>query len=421
MSILGYSTAYFLPQYWVNTPLYGEKVIPLLDYILSTDYANAEQLATAFYNIESKYTNSADLPVGVIEEIIDENGYGYIRNLLGDDEDSLKLLVYILVMVHQLKGSKKGIETVLNLLKSSGEPMDVTIVGSPDVTETRDVSGFTVSDFVTISNFNVGQEPFEVAFQITTGSSFPEEQCIASVSNHGFYLGINSAGRLLLSLGQQSSGIRGWQLIDGTTKLVSQKVLLKNTTYYIVLTYSGYDYSVKVSTDGEKYSYYFSIENSTPIDLYGGIMFLGIDNSESVLRYPFNGTISLAPLSVSSNNVKITQWFETSPVGEENTFDVEAEVDVGLISSDFFMNFATFVERYVYPTLSKFRAKLALKNKVTFLPYVRQKVTYIASNMDGSAKEYFNSKVTNTSSHEPFMVKDEFEQDKYDYELVQIP
>ena len=25
--------------------------------------------------------------------------------------------------------------------------MDVTIVGSPDVTETRDVSGFTVSDF----------------------------------------------------------------------------------------------------------------------------------------------------------------------------------------------------------------------------------------------------------------------------------
>ena len=129
----------------------------------------------------------------------------------------------------------------------------------------------------------------------------------------------------------------------------------------------------------------------------------------------------MAPLSVSSNNVKITQWFETSPVGEENTFDVEAEVDVGLISSDFFMNFATFVERYVYPTLSKFRAKLALKNKVTFLPYVRQKVTYIASNMDGSAKEYFNSKVTNTSSHEPFMVKDEFEQDKYDYELVQIP
>ena len=73
MSILGYSTAYFLPQYWINTPLYGEKIIPLLDYILSTDYSNAEQLAVAFYNIQSKYTNTTDLPVGVIEEIIEEN------------------------------------------------------------------------------------------------------------------------------------------------------------------------------------------------------------------------------------------------------------------------------------------------------------------------------------------------------------
>ena len=26
MSILGYSSAYFLPQYWANTPLYGEKI-----------------------------------------------------------------------------------------------------------------------------------------------------------------------------------------------------------------------------------------------------------------------------------------------------------------------------------------------------------------------------------------------------------
>ena len=62
MSILGYSAAYFLPQYWANTPLYGEKIIPLLDYILSTDYANTDMLATAFYNIESKYTNSTDEP-----------------------------------------------------------------------------------------------------------------------------------------------------------------------------------------------------------------------------------------------------------------------------------------------------------------------------------------------------------------------
>jgi hypothetical protein len=60
MSILGYSSSYFLPKYWANTPFYGEKLIPLLDYILSTDYVHTEQLATAFYNIESKYKNTAD-------------------------------------------------------------------------------------------------------------------------------------------------------------------------------------------------------------------------------------------------------------------------------------------------------------------------------------------------------------------------
>ena len=418
MSILGYSSAYFLPQYWVNTPLYGEKIIPLLDYILSTDYANAEQLAVAFYNIQSKYTNTSDLPVGVIEEIIEENGYGYIRNLLGNDENSLKLLVYILVMVHQLKGSKKGIQTVLNLLKSTPDEMEMSVVGEPDVTESRDVSEFSLKDFITYSGFNVGEDPFEINFQITTGNSFVQEQCIVSVSDYGLYLGINDAGRLVLKLGQQIGGLRGWQQVDGESEFVSQKVLVKNTTYYMTLTYSGYDYSLKVSVDGEKYSYYFSIEDSTPISVYDGVMFVGIDKSEGFLRYPYDGIISLAPFSVSSNNVKITQWYETFPVGEENTFEVEAEVDVGLVSSEFFSNFAKFTEKYVYPTLAAFKAKMALKNKVTFLPYVRQKVTYIASDTHGVVKEYFNSKEAGVESWETFRVKDSSESDKYEYEVV---
>ena len=109
MSILGYSSAYFLPQYWASTPLYGEKLIPLLDYILSVDYEHTDKLATAFYNIESKYKNTQDLPIGQIEAIIEESGYGYIRDLLGQDEESVRLLVYLLVLIHQLKGSKKGV------------------------------------------------------------------------------------------------------------------------------------------------------------------------------------------------------------------------------------------------------------------------------------------------------------------------
>lgn len=418
MSILGYSSAYFLPQYWANTPLYGEKIIPLLDYVLSTDYANADSIATAFYDIESKYTNTADLPVNVIEAIIEENGYGYIRNLLGDDEDSLKLFVYILVMVHQLKGSRKGIEAILDLLRSGENTLEISVVGDPEISLAREASGFSVTDFITYSNFTVDSNPFEINFQITTGNSFTQEQCIASVSQYGFYLGISTTGKLVLKLGQQAGGIRGWQVIDGMSILYSQKTLLKNTQYYITLSYSGYDYSVKVSLDGENYIYYFDVNSSTPIDVHNGTIFIGIDKSEGTLKNPFRGTISLAPFSVSSNNVKVTQWFETLPVGDENTFEVEADVDLGLVSSDFFVNFAKFVQRYVYPTLRAFKARLQLRNIITFLPYVRQKVDYIASNIPLPYKEFFDVRYDDSEESEPFKVVEEFNSEKHEYLIV---
>ena len=391
MSILGYSSAYFLSQYEANTPLYGEKIVPLLDYVLSTDYANTELLATSFYAIQDKYKNSADLPLDRIEALIDECGYGYIRKLLGDDEDSLKLFVYLLVMVHQLKGSKRGIETVLGLLRTTGDELELSIIGEPEISSTREVSGFTTSDFVMYSNFNIGSDPFEINFLIKTGNAFRAEQCIASVSDYGFYLGIDTNGHLVLKLGKQLSGGRTWQEFDGDSRVVSEKSLLKNTSYYISFMYSGYDYSLRVSTDGEKYSYYTLLSSSTPLNIYGGNIYLGIDRSTDVFQFPFDGVISLAPFTVSSKNVIVKQWFENFPVEEEDTFKVDAEVDVGLISSDFFVNFAKFAEKYVYPSLKAFRARLALKSKVTFLPYVRQNVTYIASNTRIPLSEYFMS------------------------------
>lgn len=404
MSILGYSAAYFLPQYWVNTPLYGEKIIPLLDYVLSADYAHTDKLATAFYNIESKYKNTADLPIDKIEAIIEESGYGYVRALLGDDEYSLRLLVYLLVMIHQLKGSRKGIEAVLSLLKASGSELELSFMGSPSVNEMGEASGFSEYDYVVYSNFSVGKDPFEINFQIQTGDSFGAEQCIASSSNYGFYLGIDTTGKMVLRLGEQVSGIRGWQEINGDVKFVSTKTLERNTNYYITFSYTGYTYSIQVSTDGNSYEYYFLVESSVPIDIEGGYLFLGIDGSTSSKRYPFNGVISLAPFSVSSNNIKVTQWFELFPVDEEDTFIVDAEVDAALIGSDFFVNFAKFAERYVYPTLKAFRARLGLKNKVTFLPYVRQRVTYIASNLGDSAENFMVVQEDQTDTHIPYEV-----------------
>jgi hypothetical protein len=407
LSILGYSAAYFLPQYWVNTPLYGEKLIPLLDYVLSTDYEKTELLASAFYNIESKYKNTADLPIECIEEIIDESGYTYIRNLLGQDSDSLRVLVYLLVMVHELKGSRKGIEAIMELLRSPEDPLVLSYVGDPEVTPTNEVSGFTVNDYVIYSNFSAANK-FNINFQIRTGGNFLREQCIASSINYGFYLGIGAAGHLVLKVGQQKSGQRAWQEIGGTDTFVSAKVLRPETNYYIILSYDGNEYSVRVSADGQKYSYYLTIPSVTPLDIVGGYIYIGVDRSTDQVQYPFEGEISLAPFTISSDGVTLTQWFETLPVGEENTFALESEIDVGLVSATFFTQFAKFVEKYVYPTLKAFKAKLTMKGKVTFLPYTRQRVTYVASNLADSLQNFMVIEEEDKDKHIPYEVEDGF-------------
>ena len=145
MSILGYSSSYFLPQYWSNTPLYGEKILPLIDYILSNDYEYSDSLAQAFYAIEDKYKNTQDLPIEYIEEIIDENGYSYVKDLLGNNEDSIRLLVVLVGLVHQLKGTKLGIQVVLNLLKRDNNVMTMQVIGEPTITSTRYISNISAS------------------------------------------------------------------------------------------------------------------------------------------------------------------------------------------------------------------------------------------------------------------------------------
>ena len=393
MSILGYSSAYFLPQYWANTPLYGEKIIPLLDYVLSTDYQHTSKLASAFYDIESKYKNTADLPIDKIEAIIEESGYGYIRNLLAQDEDSLRLLVYLLVLIHELKGSKKGIETVLELLRTKEDAMMLQIVGDVYVADpkNRDMAGFSTSSYITYSNFSVGVDPFDLSFTVVTSKTFGQDQCIASSPEYGFYLGINDEGKLVLRVGENKDGVRVWQEINKETTFTSTKSLLPDTRYTITFRFSGYDYTVDVLKEKEEVSEkYIAVDSSTGLNITGGRIALGLDVSTGINQYPYQDVISLSSFVMTASNVKVTQWFETFPVEIEDTFKVEADLDITLISEDFFVRFAKFVERYVYPTLRAFKVKMGMRAKVTFLPWVRQKVTYIASNIGNGGYENFN-------------------------------
>ena len=374
MSILGYSTSYFLPEYWGSTPLYGEKIIPLLDYILSTEYVQADGLANAFYTMANKYKNTATLPIEAIEEIIDESGYGYVKDLLGSDEDSIRLLVYLLVLIHQLKGTKLGLEVVLNLLKKNNNDLVLTQIGSPDVNEeTKEVSGFSTDDYIKYSNFTVDQSPFEITVKFRTPNSFTTEQCLLSSENYGLYIGVSSEGKLILCLGSNRTS---WDIVDSATSAQALKI---KTTYYVKLTYDGYSYKLKLSEDGKKYTDIITKDSLTPLNIHKGNLYLGVDGSTGGPVNPFQGSIDLLPLSLDIKSSEIVQWFEQFEVGEEDTFIIKTDLDISKVSADFFEKFSTFIKKYVYPTLAALEVNVSLENNLTFIPYSRQKIRYVAT------------------------------------------
>ena len=399
MSILGYSSSYFLPQYWSNTPLYGEKILPLIDYILSNDYEYSDSLAQAFYAIEDKYKNTQDLPIESIEEIIDENGYSYVKDLLGNNEDSIRLLVVLVGLVHQLKGTKLGIQVVLNLLKRDNNVMTMQVIGEPTITSTRYISDISESDYVVYKGFVATGDSVEVSLSFGV-KDFKNVQTVASTNNYGFSIGVNTDRQLTLNLGSDRTS---WNIGHN---LRSDKILSPSTEYYIRLLYDGYEYALQVSTDGKKYETWISRESKESLNIYKGSLYLGVDASEGTIRNPLNGYINFSNFTIGTSNTEITQWFEQTPVGPENTFMIKTDLDVELISSDFFEKFSEFIKNYVYPTLTAFEANLRLKASVTVLPFARQKITYNAfADLVGRGNYLVKTTEQSTEATDPFIVE----------------
>ena len=373
MSILGYSSSYFLPEYWANTPLYGEKLIPLIDYILSNDFSEADKLSIAFYNLANKYKNTPTLPIEQIEAIIEESGYGYVRDLLGRDEKSIRLLVSLLVLIHQWKGSETGLRMVLGLLRGDTKALVLKTAGKPHISKGNILSEITTSDYIYYTGFTTGDGVFELKFKIRTGNDVTTEQCIASGGNHCFYIGINNESKVVLKLGNDQSS---WNIAEALT---STETLSPNTTYYLTLSYDGSEYNLSLSEDDKKYHPIITVAYVELLDANNEFIFIGVDKSGTEVVTPFLGTIDLGPFVVNVDGLTIEQWFQHTPVEAENTYAIITDLDITLISSDFFINFTEFAKRYVYPSLTRFEATFTLENNIALIPYARQSVRYIAA------------------------------------------
>lgn len=154
--MLDRSVSYFLSQYWRNTPLYAEKIIPLLDTCLSNNFVLSDKVADAFYELANKYQNTAELPLENLKEFIREQGYGYILDLVLQDEDTIKLLWYMLVLIHQLKGSKDGILLVLSLFEDDFDPTRTKITEWHEMNPVGRPHTFSLETAVDISKLGEG-------------------------------------------------------------------------------------------------------------------------------------------------------------------------------------------------------------------------------------------------------------------------
>lgn len=125
--MLGHSVSYYLPREWAKTPLYAEKIIPLLDHMLSVDSPYADKLAYAYYDIWNKYTAPEEMTEESIRAYIRDHGYGYILDLLSLSSENLQNLLFLLPLIHYMKDSKIGLETVFSLMQSTDTTIGTNI------------------------------------------------------------------------------------------------------------------------------------------------------------------------------------------------------------------------------------------------------------------------------------------------------
>lgn len=99
----------FIARYKQNTELWA-KINEMVQYIV--DNAN-----TDLDPVRNKYRNPAALDNETIKQIIVENGYGYIRDVMdtlnGFDFD---VMISFVDLIGNLKGTRRGMELVLRLM-----------------------------------------------------------------------------------------------------------------------------------------------------------------------------------------------------------------------------------------------------------------------------------------------------------------
>lgn len=99
----------FLPENLQNFELYP-KVTEMIDYIISQSVEDLK-------DIKYKFRDSTQLGEDQIKEIIEELGFGYIRDVMDTISNfEFNILLDFVALINLMKGSRQGLELILRLL-----------------------------------------------------------------------------------------------------------------------------------------------------------------------------------------------------------------------------------------------------------------------------------------------------------------
>lgn len=150
--MLGHSISYYLPREWAKTPLYSEKIIPLLDHLLSVDSPYADKIALAYFDILNRYTHPEEMTAESIRALIRDLGYGYILDLLSTSDDNLSNILFLLPLIHYLKDTKKGLEIVFSLLQNNEKPVKTKVTVWHETNPVQEEDTFSVESDIDLAS-----------------------------------------------------------------------------------------------------------------------------------------------------------------------------------------------------------------------------------------------------------------------------
>jgi hypothetical protein len=228
-------------------------------------------------------------------------------------------------------------------------PLNANVTGTWGVIADGVAKGFTTANYLTLPEvFNPESNPWEVVVKFTTGTNVTTEAMLLSANGNAYrhvHLFIKDS-KLSVSLSSNGSS---WNL--GTIQ--STNFLEVNKTYYAKVNFTGSDYNMYYSLDGDDYNLIGTITNSTPIYANPLTQSIGLNKHSSGAGSPFLGSIDLSQSYININGerwwsgdsyTKVGSWIDNGVVGSftsANYLTVPEVLPSSITSSEYVFKITT--------------------------------------------------------------------------------